>query len=1285
MNHKLAKTIGLFLAAAIMFGFMGYTLQNPNSASNSGISIGFPNFTIANPSAIDNTGDRIYLNGTWQFVPALGNSQNPPSSPSWGSIQVPGDWMEENSEVIPGIISRGTGKEWENFKNKQLSKAWYQRTIDIPSDWTNRRIFIDLARVSTDAVIFINGINCGQIDWPYGTLEITKVAKPGQNTISILVAAISEEKEKVVIMGPSEIYTKESNLFSRGIIGEVRIFSRPPGPLISDVFVQTSTRNHQIKLDIELKDIKQNGQIQLVAQMFDEKGQVEQKFTGTAQVKAKPTQTVNIQWDWKNPRIWDLGQPNLYNLQLEVTGTGINTQYNQPFGFREFWIEGRKFFLNGTELRLRPTLHSDTWEGGSVIGAQKLIDGYLKAGFNIIEMWPWDHDERGRWHFRELFSEIADIKGFPIMAPALDITSIGWNGKWKNHQTRERWEGRMATEMRRYRNHPSVLMWATSPNFFGNNDDQNPRRIGNKKVTGTLGTVDDKRLPEIAPLAKHLYSALKKVDPTRPVMLHQGANFGDVYALNSYLNMIPLQEREEWISEWSKTGEMPYMVVEFGTPLQATMMRNRDGFDRVIVSEPWMTEFAAIYFGKQAYELESQSYKNKIREKFIKAQEYQNWYLNPELDFAPAFQKLQQLFSTNTWRSWRTFGMSGGMIPWSDGHGWQVSDVGKTKVDVGEFQPGQRGVYLKQMSKSLMYYLQPEAYNIYPAGEAIMNNNSPTLAWIAGASPAFVTKDHSFFAGEKLAKQIVLINDTRTQQNFSFNWQVLVDGKEVKKGDRQGTIDTAGTLFFPIDVILPKKVSGKVDGEIRLSARVGDRPHVDNFSFRVFDNPSKIKDKLTIFDPVGKTSAMLKQLGYELLPWNGNVGATTGGATTGGATTGGLPLLIIGREAFSSGQNLPGNLETFVRNGGKVIVFSQSREWLRNMGLRIAQHISRRVYPINSNHQAVSGLDEADLRDWIGQSTLIEAYPDTVHTVGKLSPKNSHWYGWHWGNYGGVSSASIEKPHRTSWRPILESEFDLAYSPLMELDYGKGRLILNELDLEDHFAADAGAAQLVQKLVSYGMNSIVSGKPDKVVLIGGDRDRKKLDDLGVIYQRANGLSPDVGLAIIGAEANVKDADLRGYLNAGGKVFFLPRKVPVAGLGVGLQPVQNFGGSLAVPSWDEVKGVSGSDLRSRSFYDTWLIKSGGEIGADGLLSRVAVGKGVAIFSQIDPDGLNADTKTYLRFTRWRQTRANAQILANLGASFKADGVVFNGSSREFYHSDYRTDFENGDNPYRYYRW
>jgi beta-galactosidase len=1271
VNHKLAKIIGLFFTAATVFGFMGYALQNLNSASYSGISIGFPNLTMAAVGAIDNKRSQIYLNGTWQFVPAVGNPQNPPVSPSWGSIRVPGDWQQETNESVPGIITRGSGKDWENFNSKQLSKAWYQRNIDIPRDWTNRRIFIDLARVSTDAVIFVNGINCGQIAWPYGTIEITKAAKPGQNTLSILVVAVSDEKEKAVIMGPTEIYTEKFNLQSRGIIGEVRVFSVPPGPLISDIFVQTSTRKKQIKLDVELKDVAQNGQVELIAQMLDEKGKVEQKFTGTAQVQAKPTQTVQVQWNWPNPRLWDVGKPNLYTLQLEVKGSGVNTQYDQPFGFREFWIEGRKFFLNGTELRLRPNLHSDSWEGGTVEVSDRLIDSYVKAGFNITEMWPWNHDERGKWHFRELFSERADLKGFPIMAPALDISSIASkNGRWKNPQWKDRWKARMVTEMRRYRNHPSVLMWATSPNFFGNADDLNPRRIGKSKVEGTLSPPENQRLRVNTPLGNDAIAAIKSADPTRPVMVHQGAHFGDVYALNSYLNMIPLQEREEWISEWSKTGEMPYMAVEFGTPLHATMMRNRQGFGQVIVSEPWMTEFAAIYLGKQAYELETATYKAKIREQFVTGQKYQSWHTKKELDFAPAFQKLQQLFSTNTWRSWRTFGMSGGMIPWNDGHGWEVSEAGRKKVDIGGFQPGRRGVYLKQVSNHRWNYLQPEAYTVHPGGEAIMKNNSSTLAWIAGASPVFTAKDHNLFVGGKLAKQVVLINDTRAPQEFSFNWRVLVEGEEVKKGDKKGIIAPAGTLFFPIDVKLPNTISSKAEGEIRLTARVGDRPHSDTFAFRVFANQAKIKDTLTIFDPAGKTSAMLKQLGHPLVPWNGSQVSS---------------LLIIGREAFSSGEELPGSLESFVRNGGKAIVFPQRREWLENMGFRVAGHVSRRAYPVDSNHPAISGLDSEDLRDWVGESTLVEAYPDTIKTAPRMSPANTPWYGWHWGNRGGVSSASIEKPHRSGWRPILESEFDLAYSPLMELDYGKGRLILNELDLEDHYSVDAGAAQLVQQIVSYGMNSPVLGKPDKVVLIGGDGDAQKLDSLGVIYQRANSLSNDVGLAIVGTQANLKDADLRGYLNAGGKAFFLPRKVPVAGLGVGLQQAKDFGGSLAVPSWDEVKGVSASDVRSRSFYDTWLINSGGEIGADGLLSRVQVGKGVAIFSQIEPDSLNADTKTYFRFTRWRQTRANAQILANLGASFKADGSVFSGSSREFYHWDYKTDFENGDDPYRYYRW
>jgi len=85
----------------------------------------------------------------------------------------------------------------------------------------------------------------------------------------------------------------------------------------------------------------------------------------------------------------------------------------------------------------------------------------------------------------------------------------------------------------------------------------------------------------------------------------------------------------------------------------------------------------------------------------------------------------------------------------------------------------------------------------------------------------------------------------------------------------------------------------------------------------------------------------------------------------------------------------------------------------------------------------------------------------------------------------------------------------------------------------------------------------------------------------------------------------------------------------------------------------------------------------------------------VYSQIDPFTSGVDTETFLRFTRWRSTRALVQILANLGATFEADRFLFRHRSdfswpstkgkAGFYHQDYRDDFELGDDPYRYRRW
>ncbi|MGC1394315.1 MAG: sugar-binding domain-containing protein, partial [Coleofasciculaceae cyanobacterium] len=390
MKSKLAQLLAIFLLTLIIFGLNNH-LQKGHSAN-------CPNRQNYSQSlTVSPNKSSQYLNGEWQFIPAESPAQQPPKT-GWGSILVPGDWQHENDNSIPGLIKRGTGKIWEKFNGSQLTKAWYQRTILIPQNWQNQTLFLDFQRVSTDAEIYINGIKCGEIDWPYGTVDISRVIKPGKdNILSILVTAVADQKEKTIIMGPNEMYKAEAKLDSRGLIGEIQLLSLPNIPQISDVFVQPSIRKKQIELDIELTDVTQQDTVKVVAQMLNEKGEIEQEFTNNTNVKAKQKQVIKAIWNWQNPRLWDVGKPNLYTLKLSLKGKKINEEYTQQFGFREFWIEGRQFYLNGTEIRLRPIVAEEPWAIAIPQVADRIIDGYSFAGYNIAELWPWNHDERGRW------------------------------------------------------------------------------------------------------------------------------------------------------------------------------------------------------------------------------------------------------------------------------------------------------------------------------------------------------------------------------------------------------------------------------------------------------------------------------------------------------------------------------------------------------------------------------------------------------------------------------------------------------------------------------------------------------------------------------------------------------------------------------------------------------------------------------------------------------------------------------------------------------------------------
>ncbi|HEX8834825.1 MAG TPA: glycoside hydrolase family 2 TIM barrel-domain containing protein, partial [Abditibacteriaceae bacterium] len=577
---------------------------------------------------------RVNLNGVWKFSPAqTGAQSNQAPQQGWGYMEVPGNWRRQI-----GVTSKGTGPQWTGFDGKKLAGAWYERTLKVPADWAGRHISLDFQRISTDATIWINDKPAGKINWPEGEIDITNFVTAGQEaTVRTFVVATTDQKEVLVMMGdaPGQNWTTKAELLSAGLVGNVTLQSRPLGAHVSDVYIKPSTRKKQLGLDVELTGVKQGGPVEIVARLLDEQGREEKRFTQTINATAQPTQRVQFAWDWDNPRLWDYKKPNLYTLSLSTKGAGIDDEPAERFGFREVWIQGRDIFFNGTPFRVRPTLM-----GSGAMGAGSgSIQAALELGYNFGEIWPEDIETRSRDARYTDWYDTADKEGFPISGI---MPHMGWmGGNFNTADKQAAFRADAERLMRRYRNHPSIIMWGTSGNMFGASRD--PRYVGMKEEATRSILQRGHEGARHVPLAEKGVDLIKTIDPTRPVFIHNGGSAGDLYTLNHYLNFIPLQEREEWLSNYVQKGDMPLMYVEFGTPVNISIMRGRSGFVNAYKSENWLTEFASVYLGNEAYQTEPADYRKRSAELFEKDQTHGWSHSMKERDYSPSWMKIQDL------------------------------------------------------------------------------------------------------------------------------------------------------------------------------------------------------------------------------------------------------------------------------------------------------------------------------------------------------------------------------------------------------------------------------------------------------------------------------------------------------------------------------------------------------------------------------------------------------------------------------------------------------------------
>jgi len=1246
------------------------------------------------------TREKISINGLWRWQPAANDSGTVPTA-SWGWFKVPGGWPGLRDYMMKESQTLHPHPAWKDADIGGLSAAWYQREIAIPAEWEGRRIALAIETLNSYAAVYVDGVKAGEITFPGGELELPSVCAPGTaHVLSLLVIGMPLKAVMLSYSDSARAKEVKGEVERRGLCGDVWLVSTPAGPRVTDFRIETSVRRGEITFDAGLDGLDPADSYRMVVRVTAG-GKKLKSFAGrgfgAADVKGG-RQSFTV--PWKTDRIWDTDAPANQldaELVLETTrGRRLDAAFPVRFGFREFWIDVRDYILNGSRVHVSAVPVDNcaiSALAAGYAGCRETFERLKAAGYNAVYTHNYGTDPGTHLAFPEML-RAADDTGMLVFFSMPHFGNYDWDKP--DSDAANGYARHAAAYVRVAQNHPSVVLYVTSHNGCGYDEDMNPDLLGNGHPP--RGGEWSERGARRALRAEGI---IRSVDPSRVVYHHSAGDLGAMDTVNFYGNQMPAAEMAEFLEPWSRNGIKPVFLCEFGAPLtwDWTMYRGWYKGEREFGSGevPWeycVAEWNSQYLGDAGYRIEEVE-KRDIRweaEQFRTSKGWHRWDYPVEVG-SPRNTNWHPIFGrvlTAQLRGLRTSGLSG-ICLWDDELYWRVrDDIDRSRKELPtDWEKLQRPGFSADFTDGERYESWRVSYERSDwtpsvAGRAIIRNNRPLLAWIAGSASGFTSAEHDYAPGETVQKQLVVINDSRRQISCEYAWACALPSPAT--GAAKVTIGPGDQVRIPVTVPLPATLA---EGRYSLSATVAFSTGETQTDALVLDvlappaSPVAPADRVGIFDPAGETTALLHGLGVE----------ATG--VEPGADLRGVGLLVIGRRALT--PDGPGPDLTRVREGLKVVVFEQTAAALeKRLGFRTVEYGFRNVWRRVPDHPALAGLDENVLHDWRGEATLIPPRLD-YEMVGMHGP-TIRWCGipvsrmWRCGCRGNVASVSIEKPARGDFLPVLDCGFSLQYSPLLEYREGKGMVIFCQVDVTGRTAADPAAARLVRNIIGYV--SRWTPAPRRTIRYAGDPSGSRwLGSAGFAARRYAGgkLNPDEVLVVgPGAGSAVPPG---GWLGAGGRMVAVGLDWKQANAvfppGVRMKAAEHINAVFDPPAADSpLAGVGPADVHVRDARTVSLVDQGPLPVGDGVLATSFDGR--VVFDQLAPWQFAPGDGLGLRRTYRRVSFLLSRLLANQGVSsstpllerFRSPA----GPKETRYLSGLYVDTPiEWDDPYRFFRW
>ena len=1254
------------------------------------------------------TRERICLNGLWQWQPAEAIAEEVPAE-NWGWFKVPGSWpgitdyMQKDSQTV------FAHPKWKETNLASLSAAWHRRTFSVPNGWASRRVTIECEYLNSLAVVYLDGQRVGELYFPGGELDITTSCRPGAtHTLSMLVTALPLKGVMLSYTDSASAREINGSVARRGLCGDVYLVSAPRGPRISDARAVTSVRNKEITFDAGLQGLEAARSYSLRARVT-RAGSEAKVFESPAFLSSDVTDGRKAFVEkWMPDQLWDIHTPqNICGLEvslLDHRGNVLDVTWPERFGFREFWIEGRDFFLNGTRLFLSavPLDNAQVSAGMATYqAARESMERLRSFGINFVYTHNYGCEPGSHLGFAEIL-RAADDAGMLVSFSQPHFSHYDWQAP--DADRGNSYARHAEFYVRAAQNHPAVVMYSMSHNATGYNDDMNPDMIDG------IHDARDNWSSRNARQALRAEDIVRRLDPSRIVYHHASGNLGSMHSINFYPNFAPVQELSDWFEHWAVEGVKPVFTCEYGAPFSWdwTMYRGWFNGKREFGSAavPWefcLAEWNGQFFGDRAFQI-SEPEKANLRweaKQFRAGKVWHRWDYPFDVG-STRFEERYPVFAmylTDNWRAFRTWGVSANS-PWEHGHFWKLRegvDKGRRDlpVDWANLQrPGFSPDYTEQRYERMDLAFDRSDWIPTVAALSLIRNNRPLLAWIGGKPARFTSKDHIFLPGETVEKQIIVINNSRESVTCETRWSFDLPGAS---GRAPASVAAGQQERIPVRFRLPSTAApGTYELEATVEFSTGETQQ-DRFSIEVLPAAQAIEAslKIALFDPRGETRALLETLGVRSEP------------VAADAELAAYDLLIVGKAALTPEGPAPDI--TRVRQGLKVIVFEQASDVLeRRFGFRVQEYGLRQVFPRIPDHPILANLDAERLRDWRGEAAILapriklESHPrfNGAPTV--------NWCGlpvtrlWRCGNRGNVASVLIEKPARGDFLPVVDGGFSLQYSPLMEYREGEGVVLFCQMDVTGRTDREPAANMLAANLLRY-VSSWKPGPRRTAVYVGEPGGQRHFQTAGVAVKSFDGQTlsavdvliagPGSRIALAGHESAISK-----WLQSGGSLLGF-------GLGedevrafspepIGLRKAEHIAAYFEPPAMDSsFAGIGPADVHNRDPRDLPLVSSGAHVLGNGVLARG--GNARLVLCQLVPWRFNhADQPqtANLRRTHRRVSFLASRLLANLGVAGSTPlldrfhrPLTSVESEKRWLDGLYLDQPEEWDDPYRFFRW